>query len=461
VPLFIFIVALYLFSSSLMAMDHYELQVEADLSSVEVKACFDGQPPEYLQRNSNAGEFTDWIRLDDRAVQNTGSRVSLADLPKNGCASWRVNLAAASTAGDYRLAIRINDAVLSAGNLWFWRDGEMRSIEVRTRLPKGMELSTPWPEADPADGYKHYHPAATSASWSSRLALGHFAHHDLRMGNTRLRIALLGDFDVERLGGIVEWLREPAQSVQDVMGRFPQEQPQVLVVGIGPRSSAVPWARVIRGGGAAVELFVDETRPLQEYRQDWTATHEFSHWLLPFVASQDRWLSEGLASYYQNVLRARDGRLSEKEAWEKLKGGFDRGQNDNKPGGTMDTYWRGASILLQADSNLRAVSNNKQSLDTALEQLHDCCYDPGRGWRAKELFQKLDQLTGYKVFGELYLRHALKDAFPDPEPTLEKLGVVSDWAGLKLENDAPWSRIRQSIMNEGALSTERSDTAGQ
>lgn len=47
-----------------------------------------------------------------------------------------------------------------------------------------------------------------------------------------------------------------------------------------------------------------------ELSRDWTATHELSHMLLPYVASRDRWLSESLASYYQNVLRARDGRLA-------------------------------------------------------------------------------------------------------------------------------------------------------
>ena len=63
---------------------------------------------------------------------------------------------------------------------------------------------------------------------------------------------------------------------------------------------------------------MDPDRPLDDLRTDWTATHEFSHLLLPYVSRRDRWLSEGLASYYQNVLRARDGRLSETDAWRKL-----------------------------------------------------------------------------------------------------------------------------------------------
>ena len=139
----------------------------------------------------------------------------------------------------------------------------------------------------------------------------------------------------------------------------------------------LPWnvdpeiAAQIRGGGVAAEFFVDQTRPLNELRFDWTATHELSHMLLPYVSSRDRWLSEGLASYYQNVLRARDGRLTEQQAWQKLHAGFERGRKATHGGSlaeasragwsaTMRVYWGGAAMMLKADSQLRALSGGQQ-----------------------------------------------------------------------------------------------------
>ncbi|MDZ4730272.1 MAG: hypothetical protein SH820_10070 [Xanthomonadales bacterium] len=442
------------------ALDHYDVRVEEDLSAVEVNACFAGQPPQRLYRHHDAAEFTEWLTLAGQKVDATDRRVSLRGLGKYNCASWRVNLAAASAAGDYRTALRIQKTILTAGNLWFWRDGDKRQIEVSVHFPAGIQFSTPWPRSENRDGRQRYLPAATSANWTSRLAFGHFTTQQIELDGAAISIAMLGDFDEKQQAEIRQWLAEPAMGVARVTGYFPQQQLQILVLGIGSRSSSVPWARVLRGGGVAIEFFVDETRSLEVLRADWTATHEFSHLLLPYVASQDRWLSEGLASYYQNVLRARDGRLSEIQAWEKLSSGFRRGQTDSRRGGTMDTYWRGASLLLQADSELRARSNGQQSLDSALTQLIACCADPGRRWLALELFEKLDQLTGYGVFSNIYAQHAWDKEFPDPQATLEKLGVERRDENLTLNDAALWSAIRQQIMQPSTKELPGSELPG-
>ena len=39
------------------------------------------------------------------------------------------------------------------------------------------------------------------------------------------------------------------------------------------------------------------------------------------------WLSEGTASYYQNVLRARAGILPAEDAWQRMHSGFRRGNH--------------------------------------------------------------------------------------------------------------------------------------
>jgi predicted metalloprotease with PDZ domain len=180
--------------------------------------------------------------------------------------------------------------------------------------------------------------------------------------------------------------------------------------------------------------------------------------LLPYVSSQDRWLSEGLASYYQNVLRARDGRLSEQEAWERLHAGFERGRRATREetlseatrsgwGSIMRVYWSGAAMMLKADSRLRALSKGEQSLDSALEKLGDCCMTRGRNWRARDLLAELDRLTGFTVFSDLYDNHVLDKEFPDVQSTFTKLGIVPRQESVTIDNDAPWNGIRMSIMS--------------
>ncbi len=458
-----FILSIYL--SEVGADDLYHLSFDEKIEFVSVQVCFDGEPPRYLYRNSQSNRFTEWVRAGDRNIGHRGERhLSLKGLEAGSCVSWRVNLARAASHGDYRLALQLEDAVLMPADLWFWRDDERRPLRVKVDLPEGVSLSVPWKEQIAASGQQFYVPEQTPASWSSKVAVGSFTIDQIPVGGTRLRLAIIGVPGQDKRRDLAAWIRESAASVASVYGRYPQLQPQVLIASVGKQTSPVPWAHIIRGGGAAVEFFIDHHRSLSEFRADWTATHEMSHMLLPYVSRRDRWLSEGLASYYQNVLRARDGRLTEEQAWRRLNDGFERGRKATRGGSlasatrsgrgaTMRIYWSGAAIMLKADAQLRALSNGRQSLDTALEGLHGCCFEEGKTWKAKELLAELDVLTGFEVFSGLYEEHVPDEEFPDVEALYARLGVVAANGSISLEPAAPWENIRQFIMNDHSVST--------
>jgi hypothetical protein len=444
--------------ASLQAEDRYRVQFEPQLDTVSVEACFDGPPPSSLYRHDDAWRFTEFVRVrGGNSLQSPRSRrLNLAGLPNDACIEWKVDLADAGAENNYRLAMHLEQAFLSDTDLWFWRDDENREILVNVDLPTGMSLSTPWQE-QPGQAGKIYRPQPTPASWSSRTAVGRFPIQQLNVPGTQLRLATIGKVNPGQQRIFSEWVRETADCVASIYGRFPQPRPQILVVAIGRQNEAVPWAHVIRGGGVAAEFFVDETRTSEELRADWTATHELSHMLLPLVSSRDRWLSEGLASYYQNVLRGRDGRLDEAVAWQKLHAGFERGKRATSNeslisatrsgrGATMRVYWSGAAIFLKADTRLRFLSGGTQSLDTALSSLQLCCLDTRRSWRARELFTELDRLTGYTVFSDLYAEHVPDNEFPDMEETYAQLGLVPRSGSMELDPDAPLGQIRLDIM---------------
>jgi len=455
------LILLLLFTCVAQAEDRYSMRFDHDLGAVTVEACFDGNPPRHIHRSSEARLYTEWVRAAGRDIQHRSARdrLALKGLNAGDCLSWRVNLAAATASNNRRLALRVEDATLADGGLLFWRDADRRAIRIEVELPADASLSVPWKEAVGEGGRRVYFPERTPASWSSRIAVGQFDVRRIAVGGSEIRLAVLGGVGRKARRDIESWISETALSLTSVYGRFPQPQAQVLVVGAGKQSEAVPWAHAVRGGGAAVEFYIDAGRPLDEFRSDWTATHEFSHLLLPHVSRQDRWFSEGLASYYQNVLRARDGRLTELEAWQKLDAGFERGKRATRDGSlaratrsgwgaTMRVYWSGAAMMLKADAQLRALSDGRQSLDSALESLQACCFRETRSWRAKELFAELDRLTGYGVFGELYQKHVPDDEFPDVDRTYALLGVVPRSGSVSLNPDAPWGRIRFFIMND-------------
>ena len=113
----------------------------------------------------------------------------------------------------------------------------------------------------------------------------------------------------------------------------------------------------------------------------------------------------------------------------------------------MRIYWGGAAIWFLADVELRRRTQGRQTVDTALAKIHDCCMDPSRLWRARDLMQELDRQTQQTVFSELYRMYANSSRFPDIEPTLKAIGVDTRRQRVRLNNAADEVDIRRQIMS--------------
>jgi len=292
---------------------------------------------------------------------------------------------------------------------------------------------------------------------ASRIALA----TEAQITGATLRIEVLPPVDDKKAAEIVEWLRSASGNVSLAYGRFPVPSPRVVVVPTGNSpwggNSPVPFGRVTRDGEEKIEFFVNAERPIEEFYDDWTATHEFSHLLLPYVSGRHKWISEGFASYYQNVLMSRAGRYTPRRAWTKLYEGFERGRasrpelspNDAAASGIrrarMKIYWSGAAIALLADIELRERSGGMESLDLALDRLQKCCLPSDRTWSGPELFAKLDSLVDEPVFMRLYRRHANSAGFPNTGPALERLGINVEDDGVRIERSAELAHVRDAI----------------
>jgi len=293
--------------------------------------------------------------------------------------------------------------------------------------------------------------------------LGQFDYRELEVPGATLRVSVLrdsgGDIDVDK---ITAWIDQAARGVALAHGRFPNPNPQILVVPVrSSRNSPVPFGRVIRDGGEAVQFFADPARDLSDFNADWTATHEFAHLLLPYV--KDRWVSEGFASYYQNVLMARSGNYSETQGWSKLHAGIERARNvrpkisplDTSGGGgraRMMVYWSGAAMALLGDIRQRQLSSGSESLEVILGRLRSCCLPSDRAWTAQQLFRKLDELSEHKVWLALYQHYADTPGVADLTPAYRQLGIqVSGDGTVVLDDNAPQAALRRRLMGPARL----------
>jgi hypothetical protein len=118
-----------------------------------------------------------------------------------------------------------------------------------------------------------------------------------------------------------------------------------------------------RGGGAGVLVVTDRTKSASEYSADSILLHELIHHQIPHAPVGERWFTEGLATYYQWVLKGRAGQLSPRQVWGKLGWGFFRAFDDDT---IAKRYWRGALVALRLDLEMRRRSGGRATLDDAL-----------------------------------------------------------------------------------------------
>ncbi|MDZ7644962.1 MAG: hypothetical protein U5K76_12585 [Woeseiaceae bacterium] len=325
-------------------------------------------------------------------------------------------------------------------------------------LPDGIRVAVPWEPLDAAG--TRYRVAKSPESASAPAAFGAFDSREIRVPGATLRVSLMRGREPMDNGALLRWVEAAATDVSLAYGLFPNPSPQVVVIPVADGrngDSAVPYGRVVRDGGESVELFVNRNQPLSAFLDDWTATHEFSHLMLPYVGRQHRWISEGFAQYYQNVLLARSGAYDRQHAWQKIYEGFERGRlsrpelspNDAAAGGTreglMKVYWSGAAIALMADVALREQSGGRETLDDVLARLQSCCLPSGRVWSGPELFATLDELAGRNIFMPLYRRYADTIGFPDTTPLFARLGLRIDDGRVRIERSAHLEQIRNAI----------------
>lgn len=267
------------------------------------------------------------------------------------------------------------------------------------------------------------------------------ASDQIRMEEALLSVEWRSEFSGNEKIKLEQWLTKAAHTARQLYGQLPLPKSRIVIHRSRRTSnSPVPWAKPIRAGSQGIEFYVDVDQPLKSFLSDWTAPHEFSHLFIPYPGQQDLWLSEGFASYYQNVLMAREGILTPEAAWRKLYEGFARAERDRNGrwnlrelsadrrgrGGTMRVYWSGALLFLEVDLALRRSSEGRQSLDNVVEAFNSCCRDEKHSWRGVELMAKFDQLSGTGLFSNLYRRYAESTAIPDHRPLFKELGLRID-----------------------------------
>src|SRR5262245_35074567 len=287
----------------------YTVGVDPDISEIRVRACFDGTPPAYLVADSlDASSAIEQARVEGtrKRLEPNGAELKLGELPEGACVSY-VARGSQFQSRHQRGGVparRVGPDLIAEVSVWLWRPPSLAAdedIEMRFELPAGISASAPWRPLRGEDGQTlAYRVGHAPYDWTAAVAFGHFDEQEIEVPGARLRVAVLHGSPAVDTAFVRAWLTRAATAVTTLYGRFPVETVQIVVVPGARGNEPVPWAYVLRGGMPAAYFFINQRKPLSEFLADWTAVHELSHLLLPYVRPEDAWLSEGAATYYEN-----------------------------------------------------------------------------------------------------------------------------------------------------------------
>jgi hypothetical protein len=437
----------------------YTVRIDERLETIEVSACFDEAPRALFCGRGAAAHALRSAELrvpgeGARELERAGSEIPIPrGTPAGACVVYAVDVNEAMSSS-WSGGTRGENAVLVGAAGWLWRPSplpeDLRGTLVLD-LPDGMTGALPFARAG-----DEYVIEPSVFRYLAHTAFGRLVRFEVEVPG--------GVLDVVRMPGPIDasdaalqrWLAATGRMVATLHGRFPVERAMVVLVPAGG-GEGIAFGNVGRGGGASVMLIVESGSTQEVLERDWVPPHEMSHLALPYVQRSDAWMSEGTATYYQDVLRARGGVLTPLEAWRDLDGGFASGRRDGTGRALEEeseamfatasfrrVYWAGAALALLADVELR---KRGKSLDEAIARVDECCATPQRTWPGREIARALDRESGERVYEAIADRHLRSTDFPDVEPTFTWLGLVRGADGqLELSSDAPGAAVRDAIM---------------
>jgi predicted metalloprotease with PDZ domain len=349
---------------------------------------------------------------------------------------------------------RVGDAMLGLASAWMLRPAGEGDAVLRVRLRGGdPDRFATGLRVDPRSGGYVFH--ASELGEASYTAFGAMRRRRLAVAGSTLDVVSLGAPLEMGDAAVTRWIESAGVSVAPLFGRFPVDATVFVVPVAG--TDGIVFGRVMSLAGASLVLFFGDQTRLDEAPQDWVVVHELFHLGCPSMLGEGHWLEEGLATYYEPILRERAGWMTEADLWAHFVREMPRGlrlEGEPAPIEERDdidsTYWGGALFALLADVSLRETSAGSRSLDDVMRRELAVEGDATHGCRVGDFLRTAGAHPGDGALEDVYERWALRGQNADLPDLWRRLGVEPRPDGtVALQDDAPLAGVRRGIAGAG------------
>jgi hypothetical protein len=328
----------------------------------------------------------------------------------------------------------------------------LRPVPEQDDVPITVHFDSPGIESGlrrSGDAYaivSHELRVATFTTFGAREA------RDLSVSGASVRLVLLDGALELTPDELARWVATAAQGVADFFHRPPA--PRTLVV-LGPLAGrhGIPFGKLLPATAPGVLVLLGEHTAPRELTGDWVLVHELFHAGTPSFVGEGKWYDEGLATYFEPLIRARLGWRSEADVWREFVTNMPRGLDAmtrrglEHPEHYPDTYWGGGLFCLLADVRARTRSGGAVGLEDGLRAVLAAGGAASAVWSLAHVTELTDRALGAPVLAELEAAHAAAGSPVDLAELFASLGVSLEQNGkLRLDDDPSRVRLRRALV---------------
>ncbi len=250
------------------------------------------------------------------------------------------------------------------------------------------------------------------------------------------------------------WVHDAATCVATLYGHFPVPHASIFFLPL-PDVDEPVFGKVLSLGGSTILVLTGADSDGAKMHKDWILVHEMVHLGFPTFQNEGRWLGEGIATYYEPVLRTRMGWRDSVNMWRGFAREMPRGLPEKGEAVALEErhgidaiYWGGAIFVMLADVRIRQATKGQMSLDDVMRGILAKGGDAEHVWTVADTMRAGDTITSTHVLTDMYERYAIKGEAMDLDGELHALGI--DRTGheddVTFHDDRPHSWIRAKIV---------------